>query len=82
MMGGWINRKDWLKDYVKPREKENPAIEEGNEKQIHGVVYHILRCPRLQCRSDNILTYKSSPPVRYHRCKDCGIRFKSFEAKD
>jgi len=42
-----------------------------------GVTYIPLRCPR--CNSKKIKCYSSQLPVRYHKCKKCGHKFKSIE---
>jgi len=43
----------------------------------YGVTFVSLRCPR--CKSKKIKCYSSHPPIRYHRCKKCKVRFKSIE---
>ena len=85
-MGSWIKRdKGWL--HSVPRQHPEPAKEESgvaveteNKPPVpvqYGVVYHPLRCPK--CHSKDIKTYACKPPVRYHKCKICGINFKSTE---
>ncbi len=79
-MDKWINKKGWLRGYVKPREDEKPKNDEPieeNQQPKHGVVYHPIRCPK--CRSKNHKCYASKVPVRYHICRDCGFNFKSTE---
>lgn len=78
-MDKWINKKGWLRGYVKSppeRKSDDPPVEESQPLQ-HGVVYHPIRCP--QCRSKHHKCYSSKPPVRYHVCRDCGFNFKSTE---
>lgn len=42
-----------------------------------GVVYRPVRCPG--CASDNQVVTSTQGRLRYHRCRDCGQRFKSVE---
>lgn len=45
--------------------------------------YHVtVRCPG--CRSDKATVQNTKPPagvnrIRYHKCSECGLNFKSFE---
>ena len=80
-MSDWIGNTDnWLDD--SPRQKKNVKkkqiddIDEALKKQP-GVPYFVLKCPK--CRSDKIRCYCSTPPIRYHKCNDCGYNFKSVE---
>lgn len=41
------------------------------------VIFQPVRCPR--CRSKRTLVKSSRPPVRHHKCSDCGENFKSVE---
>ena len=42
------------------------------------VRYIKVRCPR--CKSDKVPVYDSNhKPIRYHRCADCELNFKSIE---
>ena len=42
------------------------------------VIYVRVRCPK--CRSTKVPVYDSSHlPIRYHKCSDCGLNFKSIE---
>lgn len=91
MMTAWIRKsgKGWLKDYRLPKEKglrkEEKVKEEKREKaeeeriEQYSVRYYVLRCPNPRCRSKNVPCYKTDPPVRYHKCQDCGLNFKSIE---
>ena len=86
-MGDWIERpEEWIPHQSKQKHrsivKEAEENQQSKKKQSlqYGVIYHPLRCPR--CRSKNIKTYKSEPPIRYHKCRDCGYNFRSREAKE
>jgi len=46
-------------------------------KECYAVDYPILRCP--QCESRRVPAYSTDRPIRYHRCAECGYRFKSIE---
>jgi len=45
------------------------------------VVYYIkVRCPK--CGSEDCPVYSSDDlPIRRHKCRDCGLTFKSIERK-
>lgn len=53
------------------------AEPESADESLAGVVFRKLRCP--QCHGSNCLVTSSRAPIRYHRCGDCGARFKSVE---
>jgi predicted RNA-binding Zn-ribbon protein involved in translation (DUF1610 family) len=79
----WINKKNWLKRYVAPpvaavEEKKEETIQSiNNQPGLYGIIYYPLRCPK--CKSKDIKTHTSRPPVRYHKCKKCGFNFRSIE---
>ena len=76
-MTAWIEReKDWLSGSKGQKKKPSPNI---SVKVLTTVVFYVLRCPDPQCRSRDIFTYKSDPPIRYHKCRNCGASFKSVE---
>ena len=78
-MAKWINKKGWLKGYVQPKEVQ-PAKDNSSETDsaTYGVIYYPIKCPK--CGSKDNKCYKSMPPVRYHKCNNCGFSFKSREA--
>jgi len=41
------------------------------------VIYHVVKCP--VCDSAKCPVVRTVRPVRYHKCVDCGHRFKSVE---
>lgn len=44
------------------------------------VIYIKVRCPNPECKSLKVPVYDSSHlPIRYHKCSDCGLNFKSIE---
>ena len=87
-MGSWIKREDnWLHRPPRAKSAAEPAAQpkkELNKKEEepprYGVTYYPLRCPN--CRSKDIKTYACKLPVRYHRCNNCGINFKSTEKEE
>jgi len=80
-MGRWLERKEnWLKNENHSgniNHKRKGAGRPGNTDDDYAVRFIPLRCPR--CGSKKIRWYASHPPVRYHRCKECGHNFKSIE---
>jgi ribosomal protein S27E len=42
-----------------------------------GVPFIPVRCP--DCRSDDVVVTSTRRPIRWHRCRKCGARFKSVE---
>lgn len=80
-MGRWLERKEnWLKNEnntgnvdIRKRSAGRPENAGGD----YAVRFIPLRCPK--CGSKRIRWYASHPPVRYHRCKECGYNFKSIE---
>ncbi len=81
-MASWIRKDDWLKGYAKdkPRQKVDPETLNEEHTTVYGIIYYPLKCPK--CKSKNIKTYSSTPPIRYHKCKICEFRFRSIEAEE
>jgi len=52
---------------------------EQDEKGTPVVYYVKVKCPNPDCGSDECPVYSSEPPIRYHKCKSCGLAFKSVE---
>lgn len=72
MGGRWLNRnKNWIK------EESSKVVPDIEDNCAYGVPFIPLRCPK--CKSKNVKCYSSHPPIRYHRCRECGCRFKSVE---
>ena len=80
-MGRWLERKEnWLKNGNWQSDINSKAKNAGrpaNDGDDYAVKYIPLKCPK--CGSKKIRSYASHPPVRYHRCKECGHNFKSIE---
>lgn len=46
------------------------------------VVYYVkVKCPNRKCRSEDCPVYSTDLPFRYHKCRRCGLNFKSIEQK-
>ena len=78
-MMGWLgDDKNWFLPAQKkiPTKPETAKKEPENE---YAVFYIPIRCPNKKCGSKDIKCYTSSPPTRYHICRECGLRFKSIE---
>lgn len=82
-MTGWLGRqRTWLgKKKPAPASAPVAAVPEADMATVR---YHAIRCPG--CGSKRVLVYKtaskgdnSSPTVRYHKCEDCKLCFKSVE---
>ncbi len=84
-MANWIKReKGWLREHVRnkpisPIESPKESSDDQQSKNLpgYGIIYHPIKCPR--CKSKNIKTYASRPPIRYHKCKKCKFLFRSIE---
>lgn len=48
-----------------------------DEEAVSAVVYVRVQCP--ECHGDDCPVTSTQRPVRHHRCRDCGTRFKSVE---
>lgn len=48
-------------------------------EEPQAVTFHLIRCPG--CMSTNTRIYKTDRPIRYHKCSQCGLSFKSVEAE-
>lgn len=59
----------------KAKKKKPRPSQPGHNLEV--VLYHKLRCPK--CKSDKVSVYVTKRPLRYHKCKKCGHRFKSVE---
>lgn len=60
---------------VAPRETIDDII--ADKERIPCVTYQATPCPKCHGRSSKI--YKTKKPVRWHQCRGCGLRFKSFD---
>ena len=87
-MSSWVKREGWLRGHIPEKKRvilktesqeENKTEQEPIPPIQYGVIYHPLRCPK--CKSKNIKTHTSEPPIRYHKCRDCGYNFRSREAE-
>jgi len=83
-MSRWVSqKKGWLKkDYFIKKHENIDFVNQQPEKEKvdnYAVMFYPIKCPR--CNSKNVKRYKSNLPIRYHKCKDCGLNFKSVEHK-
>lgn len=84
-MGKWIERDGpWIPHESRRRrpailrlQETNLEQQEENQEIQYGVAYYVLRCPK--CKSKKNKMYSSKPPIRYHKCLECGLNFKSIE---
>lgn len=60
-----------------PERREQEAEDRYVEGRGGAVIYRPVRCPT--CKSADVPVQHSEPPVRYHRCRNCGETFKSVE---
>lgn len=85
----WTHSTPWhepmpLDDPAGPGSATTTAVQDP-EVPAGCVIYHPLRCPA--CRSTKHSTSRPrdgnrSGRLRYHKCKDCGHKFRSFEAEE
>lgn len=57
---------------VQPRQQQH-----DDEDRVPIVPYVAFRCPR--CARHKPTTYKVRGRLRYHRCRACGCKYRSFE---
>lgn len=50
-----------------------------NDDRLPVVPFVPFRCPK--CRASKPFTYGSTGRMRYHRCQDCGTKFRSLELR-
>jgi len=78
----WIEREqDWLPRRREGR-REEPEISVPAAAQLPAVLWYPVFCPNPRCRSRDcpVTGTPGNPPgMRYHKCQQCGIAFKSFE---
>ncbi len=81
----WLGEdKDW---FPPAQRKVSPVKTQEDKKKLnqaepeneYAVSYVSIRCPNKKCQSKDIKCYTSTPPIRYHFCRACGLRFKSVE---
>lgn len=81
----WIERDpDWLPRLPPPREqkREETEVSVPAAAQLPVVAWVPVFCPNHRCRSRDCPatgTPGNPPGMRYHRCRQCGMSFKSFE---
>lgn len=78
----WSERKQgWLSDYRtrRPETNQDAGSAPKEAENEYSVFYIPIRCPNKKCQSKDVKCHTSSPPIRYHFCRKCGLRFKSVE---
>jgi len=72
----WIGKnRRWLNGYAK-----KPKPEKKEKPEEDAVVFMPVKCPNCDAKGKGkIITYGNTPPIRYHKCKSCGRKFKSIE---
>jgi DNA-directed RNA polymerase subunit M/transcription elongation factor TFIIS len=61
------------------RRRRKRAVAVGVVNIDKPVIYHVLRCPKCKKKRVPVYSKEKESPVRYHKCLDCGVRFKSVE---
>lgn len=73
----------WTVRTVEEAQDADPAPAKGTRPDVLAkdgglcVQYHLVRCPG--CGGEKCRVYRTLRPVRYHKCGDCGLSFKSVE---
>ena len=76
----WLGEdKNWFQAEQKVKPKEEKKKLPAEPENEYAVFFVPLRCPNKKCQSKDIKCYASAPPIRYHFCRGCGLRFKSIE---
>ena len=79
----WIEREaDWLPGRRREDRREEPEIPVAGEAPLPAVLWVPVYCPNRRCRSRDCPatgTPGDPPGMRYHKCRQCGLSFKSFE---
>lgn len=60
-------------------QRQSQEVKKKQNNHDYAVEYVAVKCPR--CGSKKNKKYKHTPPVRYHKCLNCGNNFKSVEKK-
>lgn len=77
-----VGRTRWWGDIVEKRQCEHcgkrfTCSPDQDDPAVEAVVYVRVQCP--ECSGDDCPVTSTQRPVRHHRCRDCGCRFKSIE---
>lgn len=72
------DKEEELRERAERQRKESEAAT-NKRKQVgeYCVPFIPIQCPRCESKDNKI--YKSDPPVRYHKCNNCDLNFKSVE---
>lgn len=61
--------------------------EEVNDEEVNAedrhwevVLYVPIKCPK--CESRSHIQYGRAGCTRYHKCRPCGLRYKSYEKRE
>lgn len=76
-----IGRSRWWGDTIEKRSCDHCGkrftCSAEEDAAVDAVVYVRVQCP--DCGGDDCPVTSTQRPVRHHRCRDCGCRFKSIE---
>ena len=79
-MDDWIKKdenKRWLNGYTPAKKRQKIKETSTEDHSEEAVTYRPIKCPKCGSKKNNC--YKTDLPVRYHKCLNCGWRFKSIE---
>ena len=75
MRNGFLDDIGSMWDDEPPRKRVRAEAPDPEDVTVY---YVRVRCPK--CKSFRVPVYDSNHlPIRYHKCSDCGFRFKSVE---
>ena len=66
-----------LKGSSLPRKKKRQKQPEKTINRQAPIIWQPVKCP--ECGSEKVPVHTTRKPIRYHKCDDCGCRFKSVE---
>ena len=69
---GWMDRYRTKKEIV-----QTEIITPEVKPEEYSVIFVPIKCPK--CGSIKTRCIRSTRPVRYHKCQECGKNFKSIE---
>jgi hypothetical protein len=64
-------------DLPEGQHKETNKNPKSDKENHLVVIYELIRCPR--CKSTKAPVTCTKLPIRYHKCRACGLNFKSID---